>query len=229
MKNIALSGYDNAKYLAPDETYSKLPGCCKYERTLKITAAKTDQHKIDMKHDDHSGHDHNAMDKKPVISSTGTHNDHSESHTKDKQEESQLQKLVQNYFMIKDALVKSDAKTVAAKAAAFESAIGAIKMESLKPEQHNAWMKIEKDLKKNAYLISKANDIKIQRQYFSDFSESMYIITKAVKSNETLYWQNCPMYNNGVGANWLSKESAVKNPYYGSMMLTCGKTIETIK
>jgi hypothetical protein len=30
-------------------------------------------------------------------------------------------------------------------------------------------------------------------------------------------------------ANWLSKENAVKNPYYGSQMLTCGKTVETIK
>jgi hypothetical protein len=37
------------------------------------------------------------------------------------------------------------------------------------------------------------------------------------------------MANNGEGANWLSKESAVENPYYGSMMLTCGSVKETIK
>jgi hypothetical protein len=37
------------------------------------------------------------------------------------------------------------------------------------------------------------------------------------------------MYNDGKGANWLSKESTIKNPYYGSQMLTCGKTVETIK
>jgi hypothetical protein len=37
------------------------------------------------------------------------------------------------------------------------------------------------------------------------------------------------MANDGKGADWLSKENAVKNPYYGSMMLTCGKTVETIK
>jgi len=36
------------------------------------------------------------------------------------------------------------------------------------------------------------------------------------------------MYNNGKGANWLSKEEAVKNPYYGSQMLTCGSVQETI-
>ena len=37
------------------------------------------------------------------------------------------------------------------------------------------------------------------------------------------------MANGGKGANWLSKENAVKNPYYGSQMLTCGSTVETIK
>jgi len=29
-------------------------------------------------------------------------------------------------------------------------------------------------------------------------------------------------------AVWLSNEKAIKNPYYGSQMLTCGKVVETI-
>ncbi len=29
---IALSGYDNEKFSAPDEVYSNLHGCCQYER-----------------------------------------------------------------------------------------------------------------------------------------------------------------------------------------------------
>lgn len=32
LKNIALAGYDNQSFLAPDAAYNKLPGCCKYER-----------------------------------------------------------------------------------------------------------------------------------------------------------------------------------------------------
>jgi hypothetical protein len=27
---------------------------------------------------------------------------------------------------------------------------------------------------------------------------------------------------------WLSADEAIKNPYYGNMMLTCGKVSETI-
>ena len=56
-----------------------------------------------------------------------------------------------------------------------------------------------------------------------------YIKRSGVSKNETpVYYQFCPMANDGKGANWLSKENAVKNPYYGSMMLSCGKTVETI-
>ena len=44
-----------------------------------------------------------------------------------------------------------------------------------------------------------------------------------------VYVQFCPMANGGEGANWVSKEKAVKNPFYGSQMLTCGKVVETIQ
>jgi hypothetical protein len=57
----------------------------------------------------------------------------------------------------------------------------------------------------------------------------MYLLIKVSKQEVTIYYQNCPMYNNGKGANWLSKDISIKNPYYGSQMLTCGKTVETIK
>ncbi len=32
LKGIALAGYDNEKYYAPDETYAKLGKCCQYKR-----------------------------------------------------------------------------------------------------------------------------------------------------------------------------------------------------
>ena len=57
----------------------------------------------------------------------------------------------------------------------------------------------------------------------------MYVLIKNTNPEIIIYYQYCPMYNGGKGANWLSKENTVKNPYYGSMMLTCGKVVETIK
>jgi hypothetical protein len=169
-----------------------------------------DHSKTAMKHDEHAGHDMQTQ-------------------SKDQQEANQLQPVFDNYFSVKDALVKTDGATASAKAATLLLAIKAVKMETLKADEHTAWMEWEKNIKSHAQAISETKDVATQREHFSSLSTGIYILTKSAKSNLQVYWQNCPMFNDGKGANWLSKESAIKNPYYGSMMLTCGKTIEEIK
>ena len=72
-------------------------------------------------------------------------------------------------------------------------------------------------------------DVAKQRSAFAALSEGIYTLAKVSKQDTPVYYQHCPMYNGGKGANWLSKENEVKNPYYGSQMLTCGSTVETIK
>ena len=101
-------------------------------------------------------------------------------------------------------------------------------MGKLSMDIHMAWMKILEDLKKDAQAISDTNEISLQRQHFSSLSKSIYEVMKISKQKTPTYYQHCPMANDGKGANWLSKEKEVKNPYYGSMMLSCGKVIETL-
>lgn len=209
LKRIALSGYDNESFLAPDDAYNKLPGCCQYEREKKMPVAAT-QNDTNAPAENHAGHNHGNAAAAP-------------------QQQSQLQAVFDNYFALKDALVKTDAATASAKAAALLAALNAVKMETLKADEHVAWMKLEKDLKMNAEHISQSKETDHQRDHFMALSNGMIELVKAAKPAETVYVQHCPMYNDGKGADWLSKENAVKNPYYGSMMLTCGKTVETIK
>ena len=52
LKSIALSGYDNVKYLAPDEAYNKLHGCCKYERSTSEKKAACCSDEASCNHDD---------------------------------------------------------------------------------------------------------------------------------------------------------------------------------
>jgi hypothetical protein len=40
-KAVALSGYDNVGYKAPDAVYNDLHGCCKYDRTGAPSTAKS--------------------------------------------------------------------------------------------------------------------------------------------------------------------------------------------
>jgi hypothetical protein len=201
LKRIALAGYDSDKFLAPDAVYLKLPSCCKYERGAK-TMVKTDSTK---------SHEHvsNTDTLKPITN--------------------QLKVVFDTYFSIKDALVKTDGNTASNKAKDLLLVIKNVRMESLTPEEHAVWMKIKDDLLFDAEHISETEEAAHQRGHFSSLSKNIYDLLKVSKQTEIVYYQNCPMFNDGRGANWLSKESPIKNPYYGSQMLTCGKTVETIK
>ncbi len=201
LKRIALVGYDNDNFLAPDAAYSKLPACCQYNREAKV-AVKTE----------------------PKTKMSGMTMDNNSS-ISENQETNQLQAVFDNYFLLKDALVKTDPKTASEKSIALLSSITAVKMETLKMNVHMVWMKVVKDLTADAKSVSETQDIKKQRELFKVLSKNTYELIKASKYTEPIYYQYCPMQD----ANWLSKENTIKNPYYGSQMLSCGKTVETIK
>lgn len=204
LKRIALAGYDSDKFLAPDDVYSKLAGCCQYERVKKTAIVST-----------------------AVIEDHSMHNQ--ENVVETKQEVNQLKTIFESYFALKDALVKSDGKLVSTLAKDVLANINSVKMEKLSSEEHTVWMKVMSSLKSNTEKIVATTIIEKQRVVFMDLSANFYALLKVSKQDYSIYYQNCPMYNDGKGANWLSKENAVKNPYYGSQMLTCGKTAETIK
>ena len=204
LKRIALAGYDSDKFLAPDDVYSKLAGCCQYERVNKTAIVST-----------------------AVIEDHSMHNQ--ENVVETKQEVNQLKTIFESYFALKDALVKSDGKLVSTLAKDLLANINSVKMEKLSSEEYTVWMKVMSSLKSNTEKIAATTIIEKQRVVFMDLSANFYALLKVSKQDYSIYYQNCPMYNDGKGANWLSKENAVKNPYYGSQMLTCGKTVETIK
>ena len=145
------------------------------------------------------------------------------------QSQNGLSTVFEKYFEIKDALVKTDGKSASEKAKALTTAIKNVDMGKLTAEQHSVWMTVQKDLAEDAEHISDTGDAKHQRDHFVTLSTAMYKLQKVSKAETPVYYQFCPMANDGKGANWLSKEKSIKNPYYGSQMMSCGKTVETIK
>ena len=168
------------------------------------------------------GHNHNhntmKMDSKKM--------DHSKMTIKS---DAKAEAILSDYLNLKDALVNTDASTSSAKATELVKAIKAVEMAKLSTEEHTVWMKVMKDLIFDTEHIEETKDVGHQRDHFNTLSDNMYQLLKVSKQETPTYYQHCPMANNGKGANWLSKENAVKNPYYGSKMLTCGKTVETIE
>lgn len=208
LKNIALAGYDNQNFIAPDNAFNKLDECCKYERIQK----KMKSFEIYSEADSTK----NGIYNQPVM-------------TESKKEVTQLKTIFENYFAIKDALVKTDGNTATSKAKELFTAINSVKMDKLTTEEHTVWMKVMKNLSFDAEHIANTKNVSLQRDHFITLSKNIYELIKVSKSETPTYYLFCPMANGGKGANWLSKENVVKNPFYGSQMLTCGKVVETIK
>lgn len=149
--------------------------------------------------------------------------------TQTNQSQNELSVVFEKYFEIKDALVSTNGKSAADKAKELTTAIKNVNMEKLTVEQHTVWMAVQKDLAEDAEHIADTGDAKHQRDHFVTLSTAIYKLQKVSKIETPVYYQFCPMANGGKGANWLSKEKSIKNPYYGSQMLSCGKTVETIQ
>jgi len=143
-----------------------------------------------------------------------------------KANDTQLSNLLTSYYNIKNALVNSNGNTAAAQAGEFVKALKAIDKKTLSEAERKALEPLQEKLVFDAEHIAETKDISHQRDHFESFSENFYKLAKAVKlSDKPVYQSYCPMKK----AYWLSNEAAIKNPYYGSQMLTCGKVSDTIK
>jgi hypothetical protein len=133
--------------------------------------------------------------------------------------QTQTPALLPLYYNVKDALVGSNATLAAAKAGELVKALNSADAKAITGAS-------QAGLLEHAGKIAESKDLKSQREHFAALSTDMIALAKASKlSAEPVYQMYCPMKK----SNWLSSEKAVKNPYYGSAMLTCGKVTETIK
>lgn len=122
-------------------------------------------------------------------------------------------KILKEYVAIKDALVNSNSREVNIAISAF--------YQTLKSEKDFTQ---KTALLKAAEKLLKASSIEKQRSNFNEVSTIMWKLVKSSDNiDKTVYYQYCPMKK----AYWLSYEKGIKNPYYGSSMLSCGKVNET--
>lgn len=126
--------------------------------------------------------------------------------------------LLTQYYLIKDALVAGNAVNAAAGAGLLVKTLNGIDYKIISEGNINM-------LLKDAGIISESKDIKIQRERFANLSSNIVALAKTMKlSDQPVYEVYCPMKK----ASWLSSEKAIRNPYYGNAMLTCGKITATL-
>lgn len=140
------------------------------------------------------------------------------SFSQDSTKQSRLPQLLTYYYNVKNALVTGDAAMASSNALSFVKSINSVDYKVISEGNIHT-------LANDADKIATTKDIKKQREYFASFSTNMASLAKAVKlSEQPIYQAYCPMKK----AYWLSNSKGIKNPYFGSSMLTCGQVTQTL-
>jgi hypothetical protein len=136
-----------------------------------------------------------------------------------------IDKITGAYLGVKDALVASDGTATQGKAKELFALLSAQPDKGLNTAQQKVLAGYIDKLKYDSRHMSETTTVDHQREHFASLSKNMYEVLKRLKLNTTtLYEQYCP----DKDSYWLSESSAIKNPYWGKVMLTCGTVKETL-
>ena len=137
-----------------------------------------------------------------------------------------LAPVLDAYFRLKDALVAGDSVQAPDLAVKLDGSIHNIDKDALPASQQAEWEEVMTSLMPTLHPYGVTKGLEQQRTLFAQLTPGMKRIAELATSDAPVYLLHCPMYHGG--ADWLSREKAVKNPFYGSAMLTCGSVKETV-
>jgi len=123
-----------------------------------------------------------------------------------------VQQAFDEYLAVKDALVRTDASASRKSAANLQ----------------NTLKEAQPEIGEIAGRIADTENVNEQREIFSELTAAMEPVLKEAISSGKIYKQFCPMAFEGKGDYWYSSSEEIKNPYFGSKMLKCGRVDETI-
>ena len=160
----------------------------------------------------HSEMNHNKMDKSNNMMDANSQN-------------SGAQKVLADYMSLKDALVATNKDAAAKAGKKLENTLKNFDVSSYTSKQQKELKDIIADAKEHAEHIGRS-EMDHQREHFKVLSKDIIDMIAITGTENTLYQQFCHMYDKGSA--WLSLNKEIKNPYYGSKMLKCGKVQKEI-
>lgn len=137
-----------------------------------------------------------------------------------------LKKSLSIYFELKNNLVESSAEKAIGDAKKLSKELEAINVGELSDE----WQVNIKSARNASNLIKGNDNLDEKRLEFKKLSKNFTFFATQIKGLEMpIYVQHCPMADNNTGADWLSLDKSIKNPYFGDKMLTCGSVISVVE
>lgn len=138
--------------------------------------------------------------------------------------------LLDHYVQLKEYLVQADSIAAAQSGKELTRKVQSFQ-ESLKNTDAKGWIAANmKEFRSAAQRIEVSKDIESQRLAFETLSNILIEwVTHIEMGAQVMYVQHCPMAFDDQGADWISYEEGIKNPYFGDRMLKCGITESIIR
>jgi hypothetical protein len=134
-----------------------------------------------------------------------------------------INEIVSGYLKLKNALVKDDSKGAAVAGKALYATFGKVNPNEIDAKLKKQYLDIADDAKEHAeHIADNSGKIDHQREHFVMLSKDISDLITTFGTKQKLYQDFCPMADNDKGAIWISETKDIKNPYFGSQMLTCG-------
>ena len=137
--------------------------------------------------------------------------------------------MVRVYLELKDVLVESDFEEASRLSSALKSELESIGEHRNRGDAHTAWMDVYGNLMGHLQPMANAGEIEEIRTQFRYVSDLLVNAIKSFGIEGMVYHQYCPMAFDDEGANWISTEEQIQNPYLPDTMLGCGEVIERIE
>jgi hypothetical protein len=131
-----------------------------------------------------------------------------------------MRTILADYLKIQEKLAADSIKGIAEPAQSIAQAASQLDTSSLSGEHAAHLEDSPAKLRDAAEAVGKATDLNAARESFKDLSRPMAMwATMSRPSGVNVVF--CDM----AKASWLQREGAIRNPYYGSQMLTCGQVV----
>lgn len=173
-----------------------------------------------------TGHNHGGTSNACNTTTTA----HSQAIAISKKAKDALTPLFDEYLKMKNALVADDFKQSKQITSSFQSKLSKTNMAVFTGEAHDVWMQHSSAMGKALKLMNKAENIGDVRKHFKTLSDQIIMLAITFGPfDQDIFVQHCPMADDNKGADWISGEKTIKNPYFGKSMLGCGEVTKEIK
>ncbi len=137
----------------------------------------------------------------------------------------QLRALYDVYARFGAALAGDDAEAAKATVSELSAAFDTVDAGLLAEEQRNVWESAQSVLADALEAMGRAGGIEQLRAQLPELTRglSQAIHSYGIAEGAPVYRAHCPMAFESTGADWLQPGTALRNPYFGSMMLECGE------